>query len=52
MSGMWNVGLVGYWRCGVLEMLDVEDVTCSGCGMLVTLDIQDMGCSGCRMFGM
>ena len=29
---MWDAGFVGYWRCGILEMGDAEDVKCWGCG--------------------
>ena len=33
MLRIWDVGFVGYWRCGILEMRDVEDVRCWGFGM-------------------
>ena len=49
---MWDVGDVGCWRCGMLEMWDVGDVGCWGCGMLGMWDVRDVGCSGCGMFGM
>ena len=49
---MWDVGDVGCWRCGMLEMWDVAGVGCSGCGMLEMWDVRDVVCSGCGMFGM
>ena len=33
MLRIWDVGFVGYWRCGILEMRDVEDVRYWGFGM-------------------
>ena len=33
MLGMWDVGDVGCWGCGMFGMWDVRDVGCSGCGM-------------------
>ena len=38
MLGMWDVGDVGCWGCGMFGMWDVRDVGCSGCGMW------DVGC--------
>ena len=54
---MWDVGDVGCWRCGMLEMWDVAGVGCSGCGcwrcgMFGMWYVRDVGCSGCGMFGM
>ena len=48
---MWDVGDVGCWGCGMLEMWDVGDVGCWGCGMFGMWDVRDVGCSGCGMFG-
>ena len=66
MLGMWDVGGVGCWGCGMLGMryvldvgcsgrgmfgiCDFRDVGCWGCGMLRTWDVGDVGCSGCGMF--
>ena len=44
MFGMWDVGDVGCWGCGMLGMWDVGDVGCWGCGMLGMWDV------GCGMF--
>ena len=52
MLGMWDVGDVGCWGCGMFGMWDVGDVGCWGCGMLGMWDVRDVGCSGCGMFGM
>ena len=52
MLGMWDVGDVGCWGCGMLGMWDVGDVGCSGCGMFGMWDVRDVGCAGCGMFGM
>ena len=41
MFEMRDVGDVGCWGCGVLEMWNVRDGEC-----------RDVGCSGCGMFGM
>ena len=57
MLWMWDVGFVGigdvgYWRCGMLKVWDVEDVGWLRCGMFRMWDVWDVGCSGCGMFGM
>ena len=44
MLGMWDVGDVGCWGCGMLGIWDVRDVGCSGCGMF------GMWYVGCGMF--
>ena len=44
MLGMWDVGDVGCWRCGMFGIWDVRDVGCLGCGMFGMWDV------GCGMF--
>ena len=51
MLGMWDIGDVGCWGCGMFSMWDVGDVGCSGCGMFGMWDVRDVGCSECGMFG-
>ena len=52
MLGMWDVGNVGCWGCGMLKMWDVEDVGCWGCRVFGRWDVgcgmwdvcRDVGC--------
>ena len=47
MLGMWHVGDVGCWECGMFGMWDVQDVGCemwTGCGMFGMWDVR------CGMF--
>ena len=49
MFGMWDVGFVEYWGCGILMMSGVEDVGYPGCERL---GMWDLGHVGCRRYGM
>ena len=49
---MWNVGFIGYSRCGILVMWDFWDVGCWGYEMFGLWDVQDVGCLGFLRFGM
>ena len=44
MLGMWDVGYVECWVCGMLEMWDVGYVGCWRCGMFRMWDVRDVGC--------
>ena len=58
MLKMCDVGDVVYPRyrrlrirdVGILGMLDLWDMRCSGCGMYKMWDLWDMGYSGCGMW--
>ena len=50
MFGMWDVGDVGCWECGMFGMWDVGDVGCWGCRMLRMWDVGDVGCGMLEMW--
>ena len=44
MFGMWDVGFVDYWGCGMLMIPGVGDLGYAACEMLGMWDVEQVGC--------